>query len=118
MWEAGFTSQYVVFVRPRYVLTSMGSLFMWVDLSICVYVFITLCRKGGLVWGRDRELPTAMDSSRPLLQVKKISGGVPRNHMVTHASGLLGSTCKLGFKQFVVQSRNMHFYKLPGESCC
>lgn len=55
----------------------MGSLFMWVDLSICVYVFITLCRKGGLVWGTDRELPTAMDSSRPLLQVKKISVGSP-----------------------------------------
>lgn len=50
---------------------------MWVDLSICVYVFITLCRKGRLVWGRDRELPTSMDSSRPLLQVKKISVGSP-----------------------------------------
>lgn len=48
---------------------------MWVGLSICVYVLITLCRRGGLVWQRDRELPTVMDSSRSLLKVKQTSVG-------------------------------------------
>jgi hypothetical protein len=53
----------------------MGSLFICIALSFCVYVFITLCRRGGLVWGRDRELPAVMDSSRSLMQVKQTSVG-------------------------------------------